>query len=240
LTLTSDKPSVQNRYSVTDRDFSVRPQVPENIELVFHRHLGIDSMQLIKINLVDPQPTQAGFASGSQVFWSSVFNPLVGAWPRITAFGGDYQAFRIGMQSFRGDCFTHAGTIRVRSVDKIDSQFDSPPQNPNSLRPVCGLAPNSISRDSHRPESQSGNTKIVSYQEFARLFSRCLASLNSEVAIRHKFSFQGLRLMRRTALHVWSRETQAASQKNMSTCISFNSENYRLPAHHPIASIEQP
>src|SRR4029077_8607227 len=143
----------------------------------------------------------------------SVFNPLVGAWPRVTAFGGDYQACRIGMQRFSDDFFTHAGTIRVRGVDKIDSQFNSAPQNPNSLRPVCGLAPNSISCDSHRTESQSGDTKIVSDQEFAGLLSRCLASLNSEVAIRHKFSFQGLRPMRRTALLVWSRETQAALQK---------------------------
>src|SRR4029077_2621726 len=146
-----------------------RPQVPQSTELVFHWHLWIDSMQLIKINLVHPQPAQAGFAGSSQVFWSSVFNPLVGTWPRITAFGGDYQACRIGMQRFSDDFFTHAGTIRIGGVDKIDSQFDSAPQNPNSLRPVCGLAPNSISGDSHRAESQSGNTKIVSDEELARL-----------------------------------------------------------------------
>jgi hypothetical protein len=115
---------------------------------------------------------------------------LVGAWPRVTAFGGDYQASRIGMQSFSDDFFTHARTIRVRSVDKIDSQFDSAPQNPNSLRPFCGLAPNSISRDSHRAESESGNTKIVSDQEFARLLSWRLALMHYELSIRHMFSLQ--------------------------------------------------
>src|SRR5207245_9598974 len=86
------------------------------------------------------------------------------------------------------DFFTHAGTIGVRSVDEIDSQFDSTPQNPDGLSPICRLAPNSISRDSHRAESQARNTKIVSDQEFTGLFSECLVSLYCGLVILHMFS----------------------------------------------------
>jgi hypothetical protein len=76
----------------------------------------------------------------------------------------------------------------VRGVDEIDSQFDSAPQNPDGLSPICRLAPNSISRNSHRPESQARNPKIFSDQEFAGLFGGCLVSLHCELVILHMFS----------------------------------------------------
>src|SRR5260370_37773336 len=132
-------------------------------------------MQLIKINPVQAQPAEAPFAGGSQGFWLSIFNPLIRTWPRKAALGGDHQPCRIRVQRLSYDFFTHAGTIGVRGVDEIDSQFDSAPQNPDGLSPICRLVPNAMSRESHGAESESGNTKIVSDQEFARLLSRCLA-----------------------------------------------------------------
>src|ERR1700693_4458461 len=110
-------------------------------------------MQLIKINLVQAQPAQTAFAGRSQVFWLSIFNPLVGTWPHIAALGGDHQPGRIRVQRLGYDLFAHARTIGIRGVDEIDSQFDSAPQNSDGPRPICRLAPNSISRDSHRTES---------------------------------------------------------------------------------------
>src|SRR5713101_6392016 len=171
-------------------DFSLRLQIPQSAELIFSRHLRIDSMQLIKINPVQAQPAQAAFARGSQVFWLSIFNPLVGTWAVKAALGGDHQPCGIRVQRLSYDFFTHAGTIGVRGVDEIDSQFHRAPQNPDGLSPICRLAPNSISGDSHRAEPQARNPKIVSNQEFARLFSGCLASLHCELLIRHMFSLQ--------------------------------------------------
>src|SRR6202022_73863 len=134
--------------------------IPQSAELIFSRHLRIDSMQLIKIDLVQAQPAQAAFAGGSQVFWLSIFNPLVGTWPHIAALSGDHQPSRIRVQRLSYDFFTHTGTIGVRGVDEIDSQFDSAPQNPDGLSPIRRLAPDSISRDSHRAEPQARNPKI--------------------------------------------------------------------------------
>src|SRR6202035_1109932 len=103
-------------------------------------------MQLIKINPIQAQPAQAAFAGGYQVFWLTIFNPLVGTWPHKAALGSDHQPCRIRVQRLSYDFFAHAGPIGVRGVDEIDSQFDSAPQNPNGLSLICRLAPNSISR----------------------------------------------------------------------------------------------
>src|SRR5580700_10323204 len=148
-------------------DFSLRLQVFQRAELIFSRNLRIDAMQLIKINPIQPQSPQAPLAGGPQVFWLSLFNPYVGTRPVKAALGGDHQALGIRVQCFGYDFFTHVRTIGVRGVDEVDSQFDSAPQNPDGLSPICRLAPNSISSDSHRAESQARNPKIVSNQEFA-------------------------------------------------------------------------
>src|ERR1700687_370968 len=145
-------------------------------------------MQLIKINPVQAQPPQAAFTGRSQVFGLSIFNPLVGTWPHIATLGGDHQPCRIRVQRLSYDLLTHAGTIGVRGVDEIDSQFDSAPQNPDCLSSVRMFAPNSTSRDSRRAEPQARSPKIVSDQEFARLFSECLVSLVCGLVILHKFS----------------------------------------------------
>src|SRR3981189_1074918 len=182
-------------------------------------------MQLIQINPVQAQPAQAAFAGGSQVFWLSIFDPLVGTWPIKASLGGDHQIFRIRMQRLGYDFFSHARTIGVRRVDEIDSQFDSAPQNPDSLSPICRLAPNSIPRDSHRAESQARNAKIVSDQEFARLFSGCLVSLHCGLLILHMFPLSNGEDSFVEPLFSFgvSRRKRRCTKKRTSICVSWNS-----------------
>src|ERR1700687_3970034 len=150
-------------------------------------------MQLIKINPFQAQAAQAAFAGGTQVFGLSIFNPLIRTWPIEASLSGDQQIHRIGMQRLSYDFFTHARTIGVRGVDEIDSQFDSAPQNPNGLRPIGGLAPNSISCDAHRAESKARNAKITSDQELARFFRGLLVSFICGRLIWHRLSFLTMR-----------------------------------------------
>src|ERR1700724_789127 len=151
-------------------------------------------MQLIKIYPFQAQAAQAAFAGGTQVFWLSILNPLIRTWPIKAPLRGDHQICRIGMQRLSYDFFTHAGTIGIRGVDEIDSQFDRAPQNPDGLSPIRRLAPNSISRDTHHAESQARNAKVVSDQEFASLFRGYLVSLHvlshCGLVILHMFSLQ--------------------------------------------------
>src|SRR5712671_3570061 len=108
-------------------DFSLRLQIPQSAELIFSRNFRIDSMQLIKINAIQSQAAQAALAGGSQVFWLSVFSPLVGTCAVKAALGSDDQPCRVRVQRLSDDFFTHAGTIGVRGVDEIDPQFHSAP-----------------------------------------------------------------------------------------------------------------
>jgi len=145
-------------------------------------------MQLIKINAVQPQAAEAAFTGGSQVFRLSVFYPFVGTGPVEAALRGNDQICRIRVQRLGYDLFTHSGPIGIRGIDEIDPQFDSAPQNPDRLSPICRLAPNSIPRDSHRAVSQARNAKIVSDQEFPRPFGGRLVSLPGELVVLHIIS----------------------------------------------------
>src|ERR1700724_1830197 len=192
-------------------------------------------MQLIKINPLQAQPAQAAFAGGCQVFRLSIFNPLVGTEPVKAALGGDHQPRRIGVQRLSYDFFTHAGTIGVRGVDEIDSQFDCAPQDPDGLSPIRRLAPNSISRDTHRAESQARNAKVVSDQEFASLFRGYLVSLHVSshcgLVILHMFSLQLRKLTCRTLLSLGvTRRKQRCKKMHVHLRLPQFSENYRVSA----------
>jgi hypothetical protein len=71
------------------------------------------------------------------------------------------------VQSLGYDLFTHPRTIGIRGIYEIDTQFDSPPQDPDGLGTVSGLTPNSISGNPHCAESQARDTEIIPDQAFA-------------------------------------------------------------------------
>ena len=175
-------------------DFSLRLQILQSAELIFSPHLRIDPMQLIEINAVQAQPSQAVFACRSQMLRPSVFDPLIRTWPIKAALGGNHQPSGIRVQRLSYDLFADARTIGVGSVDEVDSQFDSATQNPYGLAPICRLAPNSISSDSHRAESQARNSKVVPDQKFARFFSGCLVLLHCELLTLHMFSLPTMKI----------------------------------------------
>jgi hypothetical protein len=137
---------------------------------------------------------QAAFAGGFQVFWFAAFNPLVGTWAHKSALGGDNKASRIRVQSLGNDLFTHSRAVGVRGVYEIDAQFDSAPQNADGLSPICRLAPNSVSRDSHRAKSQASYREVASNQEFAGLFGGRLVSCHCGLLIRHMLLLSAKRL----------------------------------------------
>jgi hypothetical protein len=89
------------------------------------------------------------------------------------------------VQSLGYDFFTHTRTIGVRGVDEIDPQFDSATQNTDGPSPICGLAPNTISRDSHGTESQSRYTEIISNDEFASLPCKSLSLMHCGFGALH-------------------------------------------------------
>ena len=108
-------------------DLAFRLQILQGPDLVFRRNLGIDAMQLIKIDPVEAQAAKAAFARGSQVFGLPVFDPAIGTRPIETALGGDHKVCRVRVQGLGDDLFTYIWTIGVGGVNEVNPQFDRPP-----------------------------------------------------------------------------------------------------------------
>src|ERR1700674_2564620 len=117
---------------------------------MLHGDLGVDPMQLIEIDPVEAQPPQAPFARRLQMFWLSVFNPLVRTRPLEATFRRDDDALRIGIQSLGNDSLAHMGSVRIRSVNEIDPEFDCTSHDANGLTPIRGFAPDSLAGEPHR------------------------------------------------------------------------------------------
>src|SRR5580698_2609818 len=117
-------------------DLAFRLQVLQRSELVFDWNFRIDSIQLIQVNSAQSQPAQASFACGLQMLWISVFDPTVGTRPLEATLCSNHQVGRIGVQSLGYNLLTHIRPVRVCGIDEIDPQFDSSPQDPDSLGPI--------------------------------------------------------------------------------------------------------
>src|SRR5262245_49366362 len=102
---------------------------------------------------------------------SSILNPLV--WTRAveTSLCRDHQPGRIRVQRFSNNLFTHVGTVGVRGVNEIDSQFDRALQYTYRFGTIGWLTPDSVARDAHSAETKTIDTKIASDRELAALRS---------------------------------------------------------------------
>src|SRR5579862_9932251 len=95
-------------------DFSLGLQILQSAKLIFGRNFCINPMQLVKIDLVQMQTSQAVLASRSQVLRSSIFYPLVGTRPIEPTLSSNHKTRWIRIQCFGDDLFTYSGTIGIR------------------------------------------------------------------------------------------------------------------------------
>jgi len=79
-------------------NFPCLPQIKQRADLIGHRHLAIDAMQLIEWNAIELQPLQASFARFAKMCWAAILNPFARAWPLKAPLGRDDQSRRVGMQ----------------------------------------------------------------------------------------------------------------------------------------------
>src|SRR6185369_2160128 len=159
-------------------DLAFRLQILQRAELPLHWDLWVDPVQLIEIDPVEAQPPQAPFARRLQMVRPAVFNPLVRARPLEAPFRGDDDAFRIGIQSLRNDALADMGAVRIRRVNEIDAEFDGASHDANGLVSVPGFAPDSLTGQPHRTESEPGHEEIVTDQQFAAEAGRFVVALS--------------------------------------------------------------
>src|SRR6185437_12591066 len=97
------------------------------------------------------------------------------------------------MQSLRNNFFAHVRAVGVRSVDEINSQLDRTPQNPQSLGPIRGLAPNSLAGKPHRTKSKARHSQIAADKKSAGLSGNPRSWLPCRGFLSH-FSFGPFRI----------------------------------------------
>src|SRR5271168_2472748 len=166
-------------------DLAFRLQVFQSAELFFGRNFRINSMQLIKSNLLEPQPAKTSFASGSEMLGPSVLDPSVRTRPLVSAFSRNHQFRWVRVQGLGNNPFTHFRTVGICGINEIDSQFDGLPQHTYGFGTICGLTPNSLACDAHSAIPQPGHTEIISDQELTGLLRRTLLLSLCRCAVRH-------------------------------------------------------
>src|ERR1700677_5111486 len=94
----------------------------QRAEALFHRHLRVDSVQLVKIDPLQLQPPQAHYHALLKVFWPSILSPLIRTGAGEAALGRNYQVLLVGITSFRDDVLADLGAIRIRCVNKVHTE----------------------------------------------------------------------------------------------------------------------
>jgi hypothetical protein len=141
-------------------DFAFALEIEQRTDLIFKRHLGIDSVELKEVDSFQFESAETSFASGAQMFGPTVFDPFVGTGSLETGFCGDHEIVRIRVKRFRNKALRDFRAVRVRRVDESDTEFHSAPQHRDAFLGVGWFTPNTFSCESHRAKPKPMNGKI--------------------------------------------------------------------------------
>src|SRR6185503_19832148 len=104
-------------------DLAVAPRALQEAELLLVGHRGVDAMQLIEIDALEPEPPQAAVESVLQAGSPAVDLPAIGSGPVELALGGNHQSRWIRMERIGDQLLADAGTVRLGRIDKVDTEF---------------------------------------------------------------------------------------------------------------------
>src|SRR5947207_6945686 len=77
------------------------------------------------------------------------------------------------MKRLANEFLAHIGSIRIRRIDEIDSEFNCAAQHGDCFGSVGWLAPNAGTGELHRTEAEAANPKIAANCEGAALAAGC-------------------------------------------------------------------
>jgi len=136
---------------------------------VFRRDFGIDAVELVEVDALQPQAAQASFAGFPQVLGPAVLNPAIGARPVESSFCGNHQVRWIRKERLGDDLLTHVRAVRIGGVDEIHAQLDRAPEDANGFLAVFRLAPNAFARQAHGAETEPMNAQVLPNVKLAGL-----------------------------------------------------------------------
>ncbi len=140
-------------------DVDRRRRLPKKSpDLIFQINLGIDPVELIKVDAVHLEAPKAPFARLSQVLRASVFDPPSWSRPNQTAFGRDDHTCRVWMERLSNQAFGDIGAIGVGGIEKVNAQIDGPSQHRDRSVSILRFPPYPRTGQPHgaEPESMHG------------------------------------------------------------------------------------
>ena len=148
-------------------DLALALQLGERVHKLFKRHLRVGCMQLIEIDTLQLQPSQALLAGGAQMLRSAV--PFPGLTPRShePAFGRDDQAFRISVECFGNEPLVDLRPIGVGGIDEGDAELDSTYQHALRTRKIERLTPYPRAAQAHGAEPEAIHGRVATEGEAA-------------------------------------------------------------------------
>src|SRR5208282_5742033 len=136
-------------------DLALRLEILERGELIFGGNFGVDAVELVEVDAVETEASQAAVAGFAQVLGPAVFDPFVRAGPVESALGGDHQSRGIRVQGFRDDFFAHCRAVGIGGVDEVDAELDGAAKDLDALLAVGRLTPDAVAGDPHGAESEA-------------------------------------------------------------------------------------
>ena len=77
-------------------------------------------MQLVDVDFIQAQPLQLP-SRASQVLGTAIDRPLAGSSSQQSAFGGDDEVLRIGIERVGDQLLAHVRPIGVGRIDQVDA-----------------------------------------------------------------------------------------------------------------------
>src|SRR3954454_9871960 len=93
-------------------------ELPEGVELLLGGHLGVDAVELVEIDTLEPEAAETSLELTPEMVGPPVGHPLVRPRAEEASLGGDDQSLGIGVQRLGDDLFGDVGTVGVRGVDE--------------------------------------------------------------------------------------------------------------------------
>src|SRR5260370_36997136 len=100
-------------------DLTLADQICHRANRLLDRHVLVDAMLIIEIDMIHAESAERRFTSGAHVIGSAINSALAIGQDLVAELGRDYHLFAMSREGFANQLFIVAGAIDVRGVEKV-------------------------------------------------------------------------------------------------------------------------
>jgi hypothetical protein len=138
----------------------------QHSDLVGGRNLGVESLQLVQLDDVETEPSQAHLHRFPEVLGTRGCLSLAGPGVRQPALGG-YRDAPVGVQGLADELLGRQRPARAGRVDEVDAELHAAAEHADRDLPVRGLVPVSRVGQPQGSESEAGHRHVAADREHA-------------------------------------------------------------------------